>query len=265
MAQGNELAQKIVGREFFVQMSSRLTVDDLKQRMRRFEEISQVALSIMVAGCYYGTQAHEKLWIDLLQRVANPPGERSGLVAFLNLRLSPALLLSSGGGLAAVAGEHYGTLFGISSKPKIANERRGGDDPLLYRLTAYEVIEKDTANQVMAQNWYAPVSEHFFRLLREPFRVLLHDDRQYQRCFDRFEYLRSLLEVDVTGEVQSVGCYGWRWKHSEEDVRKEIEAEEGAVGRNWPPYRAGWFNGQRDRFMAAKKKVDDLVARLAWN
>jgi hypothetical protein len=104
----------------------------------------------------------------------------------------------------------------------------------------------------------------FFRLLREPFRVLLHD-RQYERRFDRFEYLRSLLEADVTGDVQTVGRYGWRWKFAEEDVRKEIEAEERAGGRKWPPYQAGWFNGQRDRFMAAKKKVDEMIAGLRWH
>lgn len=150
------------------------------------------------------------------------------------------------------------------TKPKVTNQRRGSDVPPLRLLTAHEVIEKELANQLWGQRWYAPVSEHIFGLLRDSFRVLLSDDRQYQRCFDRFEYLRSLLDVDVLGDVQSVGCYGWRWKHPEEDVRKEIEAEERAVGRNWPPYRVGWFSGQRERFMAAKKKVDEVVARLDW-
>jgi hypothetical protein len=126
------------------------------------------------------------------------------------------------------------------------------------------VIEKDIASKVMGQKWYAPVSEHFFRLLREQFRVLLPDNRQYQRCFDRFEYLRSLLEVDITGNVRSVGCYGWRWRYPEQDVRGEIEAEEGTVGRNWPPYQFGWFGGQRDRFMVAKKKVDEVIVGLEW-
>jgi hypothetical protein len=265
MAQGNDLAQKIVGPEFPVSMSSRLTAEDFKQRIKRYEEISQVALTIMVAGCYYGTPAYEKLWADLLQRVANPLAERSGLVPFLKLRRYPALLLLYGGGIAAVAGEHYGTLLALLSRPKLANERRGGDDPPVHRLSPHDVIEKVAADQVWGQRWYAPVSEHFFLLLREPFRVLLHEDRQFQQCFDRFEYLRSLLEVDVTGDVQSVGCYGWRWKYPEQDVRTEIEAEERAAGRDWPPYRAGWFNGQRERYTAAKKRVDEFVARLAWN
>ena len=265
IGQGNDLAQRIVGPEFPVNVPSRLTEDDIKQRVQQYEDISRVSRAIMMAGCYYGTAGHEKLWIDLLQRVANPPGERNGSVALLDLRRYPALLLLYSGGIAAVAGEHHATLLGLLTKPKVTNQRRGSDEPPLRLLTTHEVIEKELANQLWGQRWYAPVSEHIFGLLRESFRVLLSDDRQYQRCFDRFEYLRSLLDVDVLGDVQSVGCYGWRWKHPEEDVRKEIEAEERAVGRNWSPYRVGWFSGHREGFMAAKKKVDDVVARLGWH
>jgi hypothetical protein len=264
ISQGNELAQKIGGSEFPVQMGQ-ITVDTFKERMQKYGEMSQVALAIMIAGCYYGTQAHETLWINLLQQVANPSGGRAGSTALIRFRKYPALLLSYGGGLAAMAGEHYGTLIGLLTKPKIENERRGGDDPLVHRLTPYDVIDSDLVKQIMGEKWYTPMSEHFFQLLREPFRELLNDERQYERRFDRFEYLRSLLEVDVTGRVQTVGRYGWRWQLSDWDVRKEIEDEEASMGLKWPPYQAGWFNGQRERFTAAKKKVDEMIAGLPWH
>jgi hypothetical protein len=151
------------------------------------------------------------------------------------------------------------------TKPKIENERRGGDDALVHRLTPYDVIDSDVAKKIMGRDFYTPMSEHFFQILREPFRVLLNDERQFERRFDRFEYLRSLLEVDVTGSVQTVGRYGWRWRSGGIDIRKEIEGEEGGMGLNWPPYQAGWFNGQRERFTAAKKKVDEMIAGLAWH
>ena len=264
ISQGNELAQKIVGPEFPVQMAQ-ITIDTFKERLQKYGEISQVALAIMIAGCYYGTQSHESLWTNLLQQVANPFGERSGSFNLIRLRRYPALLLSFGGGLAAIAGDHYGTMFALLTKPKLENERRGGDDPLLHRLTTYDVIDNDVVKQIMGQNWHTPMSEYIFQLLREPFRILLHDDRKYERRFDRFEYLKSLLEVDVTGDVQTIGRYRWRARLSEVDVRKEIESEEGAMGLKWPPYQSGWFNGQRDRFMAAKKKVDERIAGLTWH
>jgi hypothetical protein len=265
MNQGNELAQQIVGPEFPVEISSRISEDDLKQRVQRYQEISQVALAILVAGCYFGSKAHAKLWTDLLQRVANPQAERSGQVVFLDLRRYPALLLLYGGGMATVAGEHYETLLALLTIPNIVNERYGQDMPPFQGLSPYRVLDNDTANLLTGRNCYAPMSEHFFAVLREPFRVLLPDERQYQRCFDRFEYLRTLLEVDLLGEAQSIGCFGWRRKFQGQDVMKQIEAEEGRVGRNWPAYQAGWFNGQRERFMAAKKKVSEVIAQLRWH
>ena len=265
MNQGNELARQIVGPDFPVQTSSRIGGDDLKQRVQRYQEINQVALAMMVAGCYFGSDGHTRLWTDLLQRVANPQGERSGHPMLLALRRYPALLLLYGGGIAAVEGEHYGTLLTLLTKPKIVNERYGQDLPPVQGLSPHRVLEKDAAKLLLGRNCYAPMSEHFFICLREPFRVFLPDERQYQRCFDRFEYLKTLLEVDVYGDPQCIGCFGWRWKYPEQDVMKEIEAEEGQVGRNWPPYQAGWFQGQRERFMAARKKVGEVVAHLRWN
>jgi hypothetical protein len=246
MTQGNELAQKIVGPEFPAQTPS-LNLEYLKQRCQRYEEISQITLAIITTGCFYGTEDHHKLWVNLLERVANPGGVLAGQTALLSFRRYPALLLLYGGGLAALAGEHYGTMLALLTQPKVGNELRGGNDPPLSRLTAYDVMGKDLLGQVLGTKAYVPMSEHLFKVLREPFRVWLHDERRYQRCFDRFEYLRSLLEVDVIGEVQTVGRYGWQWRYPEYDVRKEVELEEQTAGKNWPPYQAGWFGGQLSR------------------
>lgn len=265
MAQGNELAQSIVGPVFPVSTSSRMSADDLKQRVQRYQDVSRVALEIMVAGCYFGEKAHVRLWTELLQRVANPQTEWGGTILLLNLRRYPALLLLYGGGMAAVAGENHETLLALLTKPTIRDHRYSQDLSPLHALSPHRVLEKDAANTMIGRNCYAPMSEHFFAALREPFRFLLPDEREYQRCFDRFEYLRALLEVDMIGDPQCIGCFGWRWKYPEQDVIKEIEAQEGQVGRNWSLYQAGWFQGQRERFVAARKKVSEVVARLAWN
>lgn len=265
VSQGNELAQRIAGPEFPVQVS-RLTGDNLKDRVQRYQAISQVALAIMVAGCYFGTKAHVKLWADFLQRVANPQAEWAGTVLLLNLRRYPSLLMMYGGGMAAVAGENYETMLALLTRPNLRDHRHARQDlPAYYALSPHRIMEKDDANMMLARNCYAPMSEHFFTALREPFRFLLPEDREYQRCFDRFEYMRALVDVDMAGDPQYVGCFGWRWKYPEWDVMKDIEAEEGQLGRHWPPYQAGWFQGQRERFMAAKKKVSEVVAHLGWH
>lgn len=264
MGQGSELAQRIVSPEFPVNMSARLSDDDIRRRVERYQEISQVAQAIVVAGCFHGTKAQDKLWIDLLQRVANPQGEKIGNSLLLDLRRFPSLLILYSGGVAALVAEHYETLLALLTKPKVYDRYENDLSPL-YALSPHRVMDKDSFNKVMGQRWYAPFSEHFFKVLRDPLRALLPDDRQYQKSFDRFEYMKSLLEADVTGDSQSIGSFGWRSKYREQDVMKKIEEEEAQVGRNWPPYQVGWFRGQRERFMAAKKKVSEVVARLAWH
>jgi hypothetical protein len=264
MTQANDLAQKIGSREFPIQMPQ-LTVDTIKERLKRYEEMSQVALAIMIAGCYYGTQAHEKLWVDLMQRVANASGERAGFVDLRKLRGYPALLLLYGGGIAAIAADNYRTLLALLTKPKIPDEYLETDGPLLHLLTPYDVIDKDVANRAMGQNWHSPVSEHLLRLLREPLRPLMYDDRRYLGYFDRFEYLRSLLEIDTKADFPSIGRFGWRRRGVQQDVRKEVQTEEANAGQNWSLYKAGWFGGQRERFMEAKGKLEVMLARQSWH
>lgn len=263
--QGNELSQKITGSDFPVSMSTGISSIAIKERVADFEAISDVAMAILIQGCYFGTPSHHKLWNDLLARIANPQGERNGLVTFLNLRRYPALLLQYAGGISAVAAEHYDTLLSLLTKPKVLNERNGKYESPLLLLTTHEVLSKDDANRMDGTDRYAPVSQHIFDVLRKRFQVLLPDDRQYQRCFDRFEYLRSLLDVDLTGDPQSIGLFGWRWKYPDQDVMKEIDEEEKSFGTKWPLYQAGWFEGRRERFAAARQKVREVIARLQWN
>lgn len=261
---GSSLAQQTVGPDFPAEITGRLTEEDIRQRIERYWEISQVTQAVMVAGCFFGTKAHQRLWIDLLQRVANPPGERNGRVVLLGLRRFPALLLLYSGGIAAVAAEHYDTLLALLTTPKVFDPYEP-DQPLLCALSAHRVIDRDSFNKAMGQNRYAPLSEHLFSVLREPLRTLLPDDRQYQKCFDRFEYMKCLLEAAVTGDPQAIGSFGWRWKYRDQDVMKEIEEEEARLGASWPPYQVGWFQGQREQFVAAKDKVIGVVARLGWH
>jgi hypothetical protein len=55
---------------------------------------------------------------------------------------------------------------------------------------------------------HTPHSDHFFNLLRPLFRTYVPSDAEYDRLFDRFEYLRTLVAVDLTGRVHSAGSAG---------------------------------------------------------
>jgi hypothetical protein len=70
ITQGNELAKKIGGPEFTASVPLAVAERTAVERVKQYEELSRVALAIMITGCYYGTQDQEKLWTGLLQRVA---------------------------------------------------------------------------------------------------------------------------------------------------------------------------------------------------
>jgi hypothetical protein len=283
LAEGNELARKIVSPEFPAEMQPPPTVDMIRQRVQRFEDLSQVALSIIIAGCYYGREAHVKLWTNLLQRVANAPGERDGFVDLLKLRRYPALLLVYGGGIAAVAAENYETLLALFTKPTVPNDYQGTDGILLDLLTPNDVIGKDLANAVWGERRPLPVSEHFFRLLREPFRFLSHDDRQYQRYFDRFEYLRSLLEVGCSGcgrASRGAAASGtpFRWVGAEVGVPRRrgslVTAGRRRPRRHAAPRRAcsrpavpggTWRPGSRNARASPWRRCRSASRRPAWS
>ena len=166
MGQGNELAQRIVCPDPHVQIRLDATEEPLRQRIEHYQEISQIAQAIMIAGCFYGTKAQDKLWIDLLQRVANPQAGMNG-TSLLGHHRFPALLLLYSGGLAALAADRYETLLDLLTKPRLYDRYEHERSPL-YALSPHQVIDTDSLNKVMGQRWYAPFSEHAVHVLREP-------------------------------------------------------------------------------------------------
>ena len=91
---------------------------------------------------------------------------------------------------------HVPLLIGVTGHRDLLAEEM----PPLRGLSPDWVLSNDNA-ELLTDQRHAPMSKHFYAILREPFRVLLADDRRYDKCFDRFEYLRSLAEIDLTGEA----------------------------------------------------------------
>jgi hypothetical protein len=125
---------------------------------------------------------------------------------------------------------------------------------------------------VPGQNWQnAALSESLFRVLREPLKVVVPDDRVYEGAFDRFEYLRTLVYVDLTRELQQQSGRSNVWGPSgrfkvtyyanpERRVSKLIEreaAEAQKTPEGWALLKAGLFGGSSERFATAR----DLYSR----
>jgi hypothetical protein len=241
--------------------------EELAGRVKKYETLLEIVLSLIVNGCYWGDKRTEGLWANCINRIVNPSGERNGYTMWLNLRLYPALLLLYGGGIAAIAGGHYGNFAALITKPSI---RDGNENkPLVTTLSTWDVMEQKHGQQLPGMDRrYTPLSDHLYEVLRNVLRDILPDEAQYQKCFDRFEYLYALVYADFNLKQGGdgwgpIGCFGWRYRHRN-SLMKELDEEIANVGKEWPPLKAGLFDSSVERVREVKGVLDAHIQKLSW-
>lgn len=244
------------------QVQGTINPKDLIKRAQKYEALSEILLALIINGCYWGDERHQKLWIQSIERIANNGKERSGLNVWLNLRLYPALLLFYGAGIASIAAEKYSIFSALLSKVKI----RDGSNEESASLRLYPVAVLDNAGKFLPgrEREYTPLNNHIYELLRKPLKGFLPDEVHYQKCFDRFEYLLALVHSDLNLKSGydgwgPIGCFGWR-----RGIIGEIEIEIANMGNNWLPLKAGLFDGSIDRFKTVKTMYHNLIKGLRW-
>jgi len=246
--------------------------EELVSRIRKYEGLIETLQALMITGCYWGDDAHRGSWVKTLERIANPAGGSGGLVVWLKLRHYPALLLLYAGGLAAVAGGRYRTLAALLTEASVREENRA--HPLVLVINTVDVIPHEVGQRLPGmERHFTPVSDHLFSVFREPLREYLPDDTQYQKCFDRFEYLLALVHADLYEKLGHriwgpIGCFGWRGRDFREfgpgAITSEIELDAAAQGDAWAPLQAGLFDGSMERFSRIKREFDNLMKGLNW-
>lgn len=242
--------------------------EELNRRLQQYESLIEIVQSMMIYGCYWGDKSQEKIWMKCLERIANPHGATDGMVAWLNLRLYPALLLLYSGGIASIATEKYGTFSTLLTKRSI-----DGNVPLVLNLYNYSVFADGTSEYISGyENHYTPVSSYLFEVLREPLREILPQDVDYQKCFERFEYLLGLIYVDLN-EKNDKGYYrgpvGNFWRKNRYDsansIMSKVEHEISENGENLPLLNIGLFDGSIERIQEVKTEYDKHISKVSEN
>jgi hypothetical protein len=244
------------------------SVEELKQRLTRYEASLETLTPLLATGCYWGTPAHQKLWVKVLERIGNPSGGKTGLVVWLNLRLYPALLLLYASGLAAVAADKYSTLAALLTD-SIYNED-SERIPLALKLVPVRIVDNDAMNQMLGKRFYTPVSEHLSEVIRAPLREFLPDDVTYEITFDRFECLFALIYADFLkkqgrGVWGPVGRFGYKLRNDEaSNPLKALLAEAEHRKESWGPFKAGLFEGDYSRFEEIATEYTKAFSNLGW-
>jgi hypothetical protein len=246
--------------------------DDLIQRMKQYDALTKTLLALFINGGYWGEQQHEPIWSDCIGLTASYNKGGSGITGYLNLRDYPTLLLIYGGGIAAIAANKYGNLAAMLTRPSGENLNLQREEPLAFLLNADVIISPDAAQKIIrpGKRNYTPVSDYLALILREPLKDLLPRDAQFDNCFDRFEYLWTLIHVDLRTQFKThsswvIGRFLWRDKNHydfKETVLEQLYREMDEAGVNWPGLKAGLFGGSLDRLQQARKEFDEARPRL---
>jgi hypothetical protein len=235
------------------------------RRVRQYEAATEVLQTILGAGCYWGEPRHERILTEAIERIANSRIEGAGHVQWLDLMRYPGLLLMYSGGVAAIAGARYQT-FRALSQARI-RQFTNSEMPAAARLNTSWIATSAEPGRLLPEmrGQVHAFSIWVERTLREPLRGFIPDEVDYQRAFDRFEYLYGLVGVHQREQLDypawmPLGSYAWRrWDNQGRRVI-EITAEELAnQGDSYPPLVAGLFDGSVERLTEVKRTADELI------
>jgi hypothetical protein len=265
MTETERVYSEILGPNFSVNHA--VNSDNILTTLKKYEAVVEILLALFITGNYWGDSRHQYLWIKSLERLANlPPGANLNM-AWVNMRLYPALALLYGGGMAAIAAGNYDSFAALLTKVI----RRGVEDrPLVLSAYPQAVVRDEVAHLVpnLARH-FTPMNDHLFDCLREPLRGFLAADEVYEKTFDRFEYLRALVHGDLVQKKgkQIWGAHGrFVWKHhsGRGSISTEIQQELNKEGDNWSLLKAGLFDGSKGRIREIKQGIDGMVDQIPW-
>lgn len=247
----------------FAPQSELQPAEELNKRVAKYGALCETLVSTLVTGCYWGTEDQMRLWVQTLQRIANPNEYTSGTEYLLSLRRYPALLLLYSTGLAALAGEKYETLQQILFHPQARGDNRR-NQPIVSVLYPVAVLERGLGRSLPGMGERAtPVNDHLYESLRSVFKDYLPSDEEYQLVFDRFEYLLGVVFADTNRKQVGSGWGGphgrfiWKDYHDPKDhpslwCSHELEAH----GSDFPLLKAGAFGGSVDQMKTALDKYN---------
>ncbi|MCH7471495.1 SIR2 family protein [bacterium] len=242
--------------------------DEINSRIVRYAALMRTLVALMVTGCYWGREEHQKCWADCLLILSESLAQqRGGDGRLLELALYPSLLVYFAGGLASVAGDKVKTFANlVQTKVTIYGDRGLAAEMLsVWRFQVAAKLIKGLETRRM------PLSEHLFGVLREPLKKVIPSDSDYEETFDRFEYLLGLVVSDARQQKKRIpaapiGKFALEYVFNDRDAKdicSLVQEEIVNKGNDWPLLQAGLFGGDLERLLESKAKFDDWMRKYA--
>jgi|GEM_PF-3813127 len=237
-----------------------------KAGIKEFEEVSKNLRIIAAYGGYFGTPEQAYLWTGMLSDLASVP-HSSGNSFLLSLQFYPALLIEYSLGLAALSSKNEVNLKAVFDVQ--ANQPSQSRRPLVFEANC--TMLADAGNQILGyERRKTPLSDHLFDLFSESFPKTLFFGQNFGLLFDDWEILVGMVYAyessnnNMFGSWAPVGRFSWRNRHSEDNIIKITKALIGKENSEWPPLKAGLFNGSPVNASQALEVVEGLAERVSF-
>lgn len=239
-------------------------------RMLAYEALAQPCVSIAATCGYWARGDQDDLTVDMIRQVANAPTKNSGYTTWVELQRYPGMVLLYCAGIAAVFAKKESLLLRLWS---IEVRDLDGNVPAARGLNPWKVIDHTLAKSLPTmpgQRLIAPLSEYLFAALREPLSSIIPAEFDYEKAFDRFEYLSALIQADLGARDRErpfnrwyyIGRFGWKMDRGRDQVVSSVDSELESQEEDWPLLRNGLFEGDLVKLRQVKAEVDDQAARI---
>lgn len=239
---------------------SGISYEDVQQRARTFERLTERLGSVLSAVAFYGGTETASLLSASLERAITPK-HYGGQNVLLELQYYPALLLAYQSGISALSAHKFANLAAILAKPRIVERQGEAPKPITYHLNTWSAMNGPTQKTLprpKAEHEYTPLSEHLFELMQPLLADYMVTTEEFEHSFDCFEYFLSLVYADkVERGWQPWGTYSWRWRGVEWAPADDF------FSQHLPEIlKAGFFSGEEERFATLNESHKDWLRKL---
>jgi hypothetical protein len=232
---------------------------ELERQLADYDSDTEVLAALVATTAFHGDSDSDVHILRVVRRLTSRPRLTSWSVDALGAaRRYPALRIVTCIGVAATASGREDLLVSLLSRTTSATlDLADGEVALLRCLYPASVLDGDALKLVPRYQLDVGATYPSSRYLRTSCRVPLSDvtdGREYAAAFDRYEFLRGMMEVDYDpGTGAALG-----------DV---ITAEQGLHGfphiaeisSRWPLVAAGAFDGDLERARSAFAAVRQQI------
>lgn len=243
--------------------------EEFANRLKDYERATNDLVTIASLFGRWATADHSDILTLPARRLAGRIQPASGLNVWLSFRWYPVFLLTYSLGISAVSSSNYMNLAEFFHV-LITDQRRGTDLPLILAVVS-GVSDLNAAFKSLPghERQYVPYSEYLYTRLQPKLDDLLFLGNEYETIFDRFELFLALEHSHLNQKHGRnfwgpIGRFGWKHPRGYGSPFLNLVQEANVAKGNWPPLKAGLFDGSFDRFEEVSTAYADLLGKLGW-